>query len=876
MSAPHEEEEPLDSGSDVSEVDPESEVLAPVQRRIEAQLRKHLLEITQQLNETNKEVALVQKEREDCGVDLYNAQQHLAKLQESLDKYHEKHAAVLQEHEEQLKVREELSAVTESAQRKVDEMQKQYNRYQDELGKLTETLLKVEAFNDQLKSEVELERRAAHKVEDDITRLEREKLQQDNLVNSLHERIRVLENQSAELKEQITSQKRETQMARDTLAEATSEMEAINVDKKQLVQQWNSALLGMQRRHDAMKKTEEALQRQKEDLQILENEISGYRRDVQGVQTENAKLLEFMSRVDNEIVVLERQMDALLEKREKNTELYAMMSSTVEKTEAECKALEQQIKLKTAAVKETEKQIAKHAKSVVDMEGRVMEHLSKQTTLKQESQGVLRDIEKIKSAIHAKELQVTQMENELARIRVDTLQANAYNETLQSTLDDLEKELQSRGVMIERMQTDIRRRNDEIDRKQKQLDQLNIQYEQIVASYGGEGGEHVGPLEATISSLSKAIATKSAENEALQQEWIKLQTELVSCKNTINGVNDTILDAQAKVTILTQKRDRLLTNIGHAKSEIAALESKSNAMHLEMKRVNTLLSTNADSKQAAASDAVLIESDLVRRLEGKKREAIQLERKVEDTRQAKADLLRDILDCERDIMFWERKLQIARETEMALDPSIGKAEIEKMKKEIGFMEQRMAQLQREQKFLIEEMQKLIDHREIIRTKGKAIEASTQKSKQGTTRHAVDRENTRLFKELTAKRKEAQEKDRVIKDSLAQVERAAVEVDQTQNEIETLDAQIEQLQGQLEAVRKERERAQDEKRLKQTSLQRLRDGEKGSYKLSCYPEELEVEATRVETGRQAVLSIVSELAEQFPDLAPELRDLLPNA
>jgi coiled-coil domain-containing protein 40 len=864
-----------ESGSEVSEIDPECEVLAPVQRRIEEQLRKHLQELTQQLHETNRELSSVEKERENCGVDLYNAQQHLAKLQESFESYNAKHAAIQQQHEEKLRTRKELSSAADGAQKKVEDLQKQLARYQDELAKLTETLAKVERFNAELKDEVELERRAAHKTEDDITSLEKAKLRQDALILSLQERIKALENESATLDEQVSGQREETKRARETLADAMSEMEAIVMEKKQLVQQWRSSLIGMQRRQDAVKKTEEALQQQKDDLLVLENEISGYRRDMRAAQVENAKLTEFMSRIDNEIVILEKQMDGLLAKKEEGTQTYALLEKAIASTTQETKTVELQVKDKSAELADVEKQIAKHAKAIVDMENDVMVHLSKQTTLKQESQGVLQEVQKIKDAIRAKEQQVTQMENELARIRVDTLQSKAYNETLATTLADLEKELQSRSTMIERMQADIRRRNDEIDRKQKQLDQLNHQYEQILASQSDVHGEHVGPLEATINSLSKAIATKSSENEALQQEWIRLQTELVNYTNTMNDINDAILDAQAKATILSQKKDRLLANINEGRQQIALLQNKSNAMHLEMKRVNTLLNQNNGAQVTASDNVFLLEYDLVRRLEEKKREAIQLEKKVEDTRRSKSDVVEQILACERDIMFWERKLQVARETEMALDPTIGRAEIEKMKKEISFMEQRMTQLQREQKFLIEEMQKLIDHRDVIRTKGKAVNVATQKNKTGATRLAVEKENARLFKELNAKRQESRKKEKRIKESLAEMEQTAAEVDRTQHDIKQLDEQIEDLQGQIAAAQKERERAEDEKRLRQSNLQRLKEGEAGTYRLSCYPEESATESTRLEEGRRAVVNIMQALSEQFPDLAPSLQDLMTN-
>nr|CCC94169.1 conserved hypothetical protein [Trypanosoma congolense IL3000] len=853
----------------VSDLDPESAVLAPVQKRIEAQLRKHLEEVMQQIYEVKNELSRAQKEREQCGVELYNSQQHLAKLQETLEKCHEKHLVTKQKHEEKLQEREELSAQADTLRKNIEDQQRQYERQQADLLKLTETLVKVQQFNEQIKTEVQVERRAAFKTEEDITNLEKEKLKQDNLIDSMEKRVVLLDEEISTVNTQIESQQKETQKAREILAEALAEMEAINLEKKQLVQQWKGTLIGMQRRHEAMKKTEEALQQQKDELQALENEIIGTRKDIKGVQVETAKLTEFMSRVDNEVAVLGKQIEVLVDRKDKGAQEYALLKNNIDQTVSETKKLEYEARTYSLEAAEIDKKIQKTSKEVFLIESDILESLGKQSTLKQECHGTLSDIEKIKASIRSKELQVAQMENELARIRVDTLQAQSHNETLKNTLNELEKELQARGLMVERMQMDIRRRHDEIDRKQKQLDQLNHQYERLSAAYGSDKGEHVGPLEATINSLSKAISEKVNENEALQQEWIKLQTELVNCKNNSNEVSEAILELQAQGTVLTQKRDRLLVNISNEKKDIANLENKANSIHLEMKRVNTQLCKNSDDQKVVANEAFLLENDLIRRLQEKKREAVLLEQKVEEARQAKIDLLEQIMSHERDILFWERKMQIAKETEMALDPSVGRAEVEKMRREIGIMEQRVTQLQREQRLLIEEMQKSIDHREIIRTKGQAIQESTKVNRKGVTRMDIEKESSRVFKELNERKQEAQLKERQIKERLASIEKTTNEAESVRREIDALEEQISELRSQLMIAQKERDRLEDERRAKNSSLQRIRDAEKNAYQMYVAPEQTMVELNHLHEKQGAFAEILRELSERYPELSDDL-------
>lgn len=862
-----------ESGSDVSDLDPESDILLPVQTRIEGQLRRNLEELTLNLRETSNEAAMVKQRREDCGVDLYNVQQHLAKLQESLEKGHDNFQAIQKLREEKEAERAQLTAQSEAAQKVIQDMDKKYLKFQTELDKLNETIRKVEQFNEQIQSEIQVERRAAYVAESNVVKMEKAKQRQDLLVDGLNERIRTLTEQQAALSAQLAAQKEETKVARETLNEALSEMESINLEKKQFVQQWKTSIMGMQRRDDAVRKTEEALTKQKEELQALDNEMIGYRQNIKLAQAENAKLSSILSKTENEVGILEKQIDSMLEKKEKATHRYGVLKKALEQADADKKSIDAEIRDITAEISGITKKSQKAAKDVIDMESKVMETLSKQTTLKKGSLAALQDIERMKNAIHDKELQVTQMENELARIRVDTLQTESHNEVLKQTVGELEKELQSRDSLIERMQVDIRRKHDEIERKQKQLDALNRQFDAIIAAQGSDEGEHVGPLEATINNLSKSITQKSSENDLLQREWIKLQTELVSSKNYNTQLEESIQELKSQCIILTQKRARLLQRTKAEREDIALLENNTQKMHVEMTKLNTLLTKNTKAQQAAANDAYLIENDLVKRLQELKRDALQLEKKIEDIRNAKADILAEILDAERDVMFWEKKIQIAKETEMALDPNIGKDEINRMKREIYIMEQRLGNIQREQKHKIESMQKLIEHRDVLRTKGQAIQAATKNDQKGVTKATVGKDNARLAAELNQKKQEAQEKERQIKASLANTEQAANDVERAAADIQKAQDDLANVERQIDLRNQERHLILDEKARKQRTLQRIRDAQNGHYKLSLAPEEAEQEKRDLENKKRALVVVIEQLSNQYPDMRSELEQIV---
>ncbi|KAJ1497527.1 Coiled-coil domain-containing protein 40, partial [Coelomomyces lativittatus] len=98
--------------------------------------------------------------------------------------------------------------------------------------------------------------------------------------------------------------------------------------------------------------------------------------------------------------------------------------------------------------------------------------------------------------------------------------------------------------------------------------------------------------------------------------------------------------------------------------------------------------------------------------------SLRLEQKVRDLKAEKEQAFLDLMDAERQIMLWEKKIQLAKETREALDPNIGAQEIKDMKMEIHRMELRLQNLQKVQEKLINEMEKGVIRRETIATRSK--------------------------------------------------------------------------------------------------------------------------------------------------------------
>eukprot|EP00003_Mantamonas_plastica_P019718 TRINITY_DN3204_c0_g1_i9.p1 TRINITY_DN3204_c0_g1~~TRINITY_DN3204_c0_g1_i9.p1 ORF type:complete len:428 (-),score=182.15 TRINITY_DN3204_c0_g1_i9:420-1703(-) len=393
------------------------------------------------------------------------------------------------------------------------------------------------------------------------------------------------------------------------------------------------------------------------------------------------------------------------------------------------------------------------ATRVRELEQEIRKGRSSQTTLAKSAHNVEKAVDKIETQINEKEIEAGKLQNELSRIRVDILNTQSHNSQLDSTLRELLKELKEKDDLIEKYTLEIRRRNDVIEKKQSEVDRLNRRYDHLVSNMEDE---NLGPLEATIHNLTKSIQEKRQECQDMQHTWLKRQTDLVSLTQEINDKHETIQQLRSQITILTQRRVRLDNQYtGHAK-EINAMGTSINSLHNETVKLNTLISQNAGSLGNLAESNLTLETAMVNNIKDQELESVELEAKIDTIRDEKDAMLNELVEVERQIMLWEKKIQLAKETQEALDPNFGMAEVKAMKKLIHRMELDYGKLQAEQETLVKEMERSIYKREMITDKYKTKKGTV------TSTATLKKQIVDIGKRLTKAVNDAKKCDQEIK------------------------------------------------------------------------------------------------------------------
>merc|ERR550514_284637 len=252
-----------------------------IQDALYKQLQREYERTTLEMREKETEVTAVNREREDVGVELYGTQQQLARLQMALEALHsQSHGLVKFRRKEEVKT-EQAKATHASLAAAQDEKEKALLKNQAELDALNETLRQVERYNEEMKNEIAVTRRATYKAEENVAGLEKQKKNQDMYIDSLNEQVKKLGEQIAVHEGSVGGQRKETEEAHKMLAETQHEMELIAFEKKQLTQQWKSSLIQLTKRDEALAAAQRTLREAQMEARDHDTEIEGATREEQ-------------------------------------------------------------------------------------------------------------------------------------------------------------------------------------------------------------------------------------------------------------------------------------------------------------------------------------------------------------------------------------------------------------------------------------------------------------------------------------------------------------------------------------------------------------------------------------------------------------------
>merc|ERR1711959_457548 len=319
-------------------------------------------------------------------------------------------------------------------------------------------------------------------------------------------------------------------------------------------------------------------------------------------------------------------------------------------------------------------------------------------------------------------------------------------------------------------------------------------------------GDIAGPLEAKIKHLRKAIAERSKECQDMQKDWINKQTQLMSASSDTDRLKSFLNDQKNRRLVLDQKRIRIEGHMESQRKEIRELENAVKHLRFDMDRMNGSLAKNEKKIETLANSNQMMETEFIAKLKEIEQASSEMENNVRQVRREKEEMSEEIVEAERQVMLWERKIHLEREMQEALDPSVGQVESTAMKKEIHRMELRLDQLKRRQEQMIMEMERAIYKRDAIQMKH---EPKAKKSKAATTAANLKRQVLSLKNNLRLCTQANADAEQKVAKKEEEIGRLQQTIEQAVRESTELEKMVDDLRGavQVNTVEKQRNLAQ---------------------------------------------------------------------
>ncbi|XP_077710631.1 coiled-coil domain-containing protein 40 [Canis aureus] len=859
-------------GSDEAEEDRQHLVVLdpdhPLMVRFQAALKNYLNRQIEKLKLELRELSLATKQsrgqRQELGVDLYGVQQHLARLQMQLEKSHDLHsiaARARRQKEAELQAARLLYTRTCEA---ADGERRKLAALQAELERLALHLFYMQNIDQDVRDDIRVMKQVVKKSEVARTRAEVEKQQQDLHVDQLTTKANQLQEQIALLEAQSYAQAEDTRALRKAVSEACTEIDAINMEKRHILQQWATCLVGMKHRDEAHRTIQEALSECQHQIMSIDSEIEAYKKSIMKEEEKNEKLASILNREETETHLMQKLTTQCLTKLEAlqnefNTYRLALQATedALGKAQVECTATTGELQSVHQAIQHELELRRRMDASIVE---KLQEHMTSNKMTKYFHQLILKlQKEKTNLVTH-----LSKIDGDIAQTTLNITNTNCRLDMHQKTLGELDKEVKKVNDLITNSENEISRRTILIERKQGLINFFNKQLEQMVSELGGE---EVGPLDLEIKRLTKLMEEHNSNVTQAQVTWLRLQQEMVKATQEREAQLVALDTFRKEVHILEQKKLRVESKIDQEKKEQKELERHMKDLDNDLKKLNVLISKNRSSSEGLQQDNLVTEKEFVRSLKSSERETIEMQERLSQLQEEKAAMLNNLVEAEHQIMLWEKKIQLAKEMRASVDSETGQTELRAMKAEIHRMKVRHGQLLKQQEKMIRDMELAVARRETISIQAKEQSKTDKKLLTRTDFHHKQTELRRKIKDI---HKATEECTKVISELEETQKHVSSSLMEKQEQLSMMQSSTDELEADLDRLLALKQQNLLELVARQTRLKHLQAVKDGRYVfLFRSKQSLLAEHRRLDNRMATISTILDQVKDEYPQFQEAL-------
>ena len=746
------------------------------QLALEDQLKSEEEKIRLLYKEKIKDSKKLKREREEIGIALYSLQQQFANVESNFNEEYSKCKALEEQQKQETdRLTEEIKMYNDKYQ-SVREQEKMVLQSGEDLNQLNSMLKYVETYNLQVQSEIKVTKTTANKVEENIINQERKKKEQDFFIDMLETRVKNLAEKKLLYEAQYKSQQEETKEAKINLAEADEEIERIREKKRDLIKDLDKALFNLRLKDNAKSTVLKNIEEQEEEKLKLESQISRYRILIRNENLKNNELEDNLRQCKRKLQIVENQIKELQIKHGKLEEKRHFIETSINKTKIELDNLEkiqQNLDFELELINKNKVKLLNEARALQDKNLIV---LSDKETHEKQGDNLFKANQKINKEKFDVEVEKDSKANEIIRVQIDKINVESQNIKLKNKLELMNEEITKLEDDYNKKSLRIKANHKALEKKQLEMDKLNKIYGELMKN---KKGEDQGEFEVAIDKLQTKVRKLRKEIRFKENEWLNKKQELVKKETILNNVSEECVEKRSKRMILDRKKLRLNSNYAIHEKEIKEIEfSLKQLREYEMVKFGKLLGKNMNSNQNLEHQIFDVEIQFKEKLTAMENETVKLEMEIEVLREEKADTLAQIIETERQIHLWERKIELQEQMQKIIKPESGLKEIDEMKSYIHRQKLLYKKLQAEQDDIIKNMERSVQRRDFIKVRYPVDEFGTGNVKQKVNKTKEINDLMEQINHINRKKKEYSNK---ITNTKNQVNELNNEINQLENE-----------------------------------------------------------------------------------------------
>ncbi|XP_034044600.1 coiled-coil domain-containing protein 40 [Thalassophryne amazonica] len=657
-------------------------------------LRKQLEKLDLDLREKREMEKADDNELSEMHMVMYKIQEQLLHLQSKKEERDRSKAEAESQHQQAEDKLQVVKRTHASILSQVIKSRATVSQLEAEVEKLTQQLLYTQELSETLHSDVKAMQNVTRKTEAQKSQAEDEKLKQDLYVERLTKDMEQLTQQIAMHEVQAAAKAMEKQETKSTLAEAEVEMESLVLWRKQLLQQLNSSLMAIRNQDETITAMHEAMHMVKNQEIVLDREIEGYKKSIAEEEERDEMLTMQFNRFQLECDAFRKLILQSQAQQEALQARYTSCVRTLQETARTLTSLRKESSTYETEISHQRRQVEKESAVRLELENKIMAHMQQKLTHTKAAQNSQRRINKIGKLKQEMISKLWQLENEIMAVKLESSEITQRLDSLTITQKDQDQEITKYNKLIAEREAKMSAFSTAIERNQDTIAKYKTKISQIAAV---TGSDDLNPLQIKAKNLSAELEELNVTTKRDQQLLMRKQEALMEMIQKIEVNNKLIFKLHTSYTALQQKKSYLESQIDAEQSESAEQEKHISGLRGDLLRLQSLLNKNVVLSQALKQQNTLMERDFIQRLKEAEGECVSLQMKVEESQQEKERLIDCLMEAKQQMMLWEKKLQLIKETRSTVD--VHQHNTDQIKTEIHLKKLRISQLLKEQKHL---------------------------------------------------------------------------------------------------------------------------------------------------------------------------------